>query len=441
MATLLLSIETLIALAGFLYIFKRDKFFGTFFFFLFLYGIFAQIGYYYFSILSISLDAYFGRDAWYESTLLIIFSLFLILVIFALFWHKLLKTIPFTVVVRETKNKQISVLALILVFFVLIYQTGYLAIYWNTLSYYYINNLGPEGTQSSLPLFVFGLILKLLVAISFVFYSILRGGRSLIPKVIIRIFCFFSILLLFLCCYKLSNRTDIVALTTGVFVFEFNRQTRIRWKLILKASVLLFFIAIFLFFLRSLRFGNEQEIPLVLSEIILMQDYYPPAHMLFASVAYNYVNPQEVLLSNVNNSLILMNYPFLQHLITNLFQTIDIKRGASYGFYIITEGYVALGKLGFIYNALVLTVMLAIWRKLAASNNILFNSFLIGLMGCMIVNLVRSQSSFFIKNLYMFIFPGTMLYIHLVGLKISLRLKPKRHKGKVVKAYSIVNTE
>ena len=121
MAPVLLGIESLLALVGFVYIFKRDNSFGIFYFFLFVYAIFPQIGYYYFSELSETIYAYFGKEPWYVSTYFIILSLTSILLFFALFWSRLIKLIPFTLVVSSRKSKNFSVIVIIFVLILLLW--------------------------------------------------------------------------------------------------------------------------------------------------------------------------------------------------------------------------------------------------------------------------------------------------------------------------------
>jgi hypothetical protein len=65
---------------------------------------------------------------------------------------------------------------------------------------------------------------------------------------------------------------------------------------------------------------------------------------------------------------------------------------------------------------------LSFWRKLARTNSTPFNLFLLAIMGCMVVNLVRGQTSYFIKYLYMFVLPGVLLYCALAGVKLRLVL-------------------
>jgi|688.fasta_scaffold265802_2 hypothetical protein len=427
MAPVLLGIESLLALVGFVYIFKRDNSFGIFYFFLFVYAIFPQIGYYYFSELSETIYAYFGKEPWYVSTYFIILSLTSILLFFALFWSRLIKLIPFTLVVSSRKSKNFSVIVIIFVLILLLFELDYLISNWSVLSYYQINNLGDEGSKSKPLLFIFLQTIKLLLVVNFALYSVIRQRRSVYSKQIVKLVFILGLITFFAASFRTGNRTDIVALSLGILIYELSNQTKFRWikfaksKLFFRALIFIPFLLYGLFFIRSARLEGQTTFNLL--EIIFFQDYYNPAHMLFAASEYNYISPEEVFTSNLFNSFVMLDYPYLQLPVTELFLSGATTRSGSYAFYVLTEGYMVLGKYGFIYNALVIILLFAIWRRFSLSNDKLFNTFATGLMGCMIVNLVRSQTSFFFKYLYMMILPGIVVYLALTGLKISFKLK------------------
>ncbi len=157
----------------------------------------------------------------------------------------------------------------------------------------------------------------------------------------------------------------------------------------------------------------------------MTKDWYAPAHMLFAAVKYKIIDPSEVIISNLSNSLILIGYPYLQQGITEIFNPGVATRSAGYAFYISTEGYMMAGVFGFIYNSALILLSLAFWRKLASTNSKELNNIMLGLMGCMLVNLVRGQGSYFFKYLYTFIFPSIYLYAALSGQSLSLKIKSR----------------
>jgi hypothetical protein len=148
--------------------------------------------------------------------------------------------------------------------------------------------------------------------------------------------------------------------------------------------------------------------------------------MLFAAVAYNYVKPTEVILSNTANSMFKMNYPYLQMPITDMFAPGIATRSQGFGFYTFTEGYVFAGFYGFLYNGIVLGMLMTFWRSLAMTNSKKFNYFLLAIMGSMLINVIRGQSSYFIKYLYTFVLPSSLFYLALTKQQLSLRIRRRR---------------
>jgi hypothetical protein len=156
---------------------------------------------------------------------------------------------------------------------------------------------------------------------------------------------------------------------------------------------------------------------------LIVKDWYAPAHILFAAIRYAVLDPLEVIFSNSSNALVMIGYPYLQNVLTEIFNPGIATRSAGYAFYIFTEGYMVLGDLGFIYNSFIILFGWAMWKKFALTENKYFNNFLLGLMGCMLVNLVRGQSSYFLKYFYTFVIPGAYLYTTLSGQSLTFKLK------------------
>jgi hypothetical protein len=427
MAEFLLILESLICIISFPYILKQDKLFAFYYLFLFIYAIFAQIGYYYFSYLSDLLRAYFGTDAWYQATLFIILSLITLLVGFVYLRPKLLKIMRFSLTIKKRKSQRglLPLVTLLILIMFLAYQATYLVSNWDVLSYGFIVNF--EDTKSSPLLFIFLLNIKLSVSITFAIYATLCERQSILPKAIIISLLVTYLTLLLLACYKTGNTTDLLALLLGIVVYELDKQPSLNWKnflnSILRLALYSVVIVFFALLLRYSRIEGNKNIYSSFIEVIAAQDFYPPAHILFAAVAYNYISPVEVLLSNISNSLVFLNYPLLQFPITELFSTGITTRSASYAFYILAEGYLVLGIFGFIYNSVVITFFLTFWRRLASTNSPSFNAFMLGLMGCMTINLVRGQSCYFFKYLYMFVLPGVLVYLSLGGFSSRLYMK------------------
>jgi len=416
MACFLLVAETLIFLFGFLYLFKRDIFFGVYYFFLFVYGFFAQVGYFYKKELSAVLGAYFGEDAWYPATELIILSLAAVWFLFMFFRQKFLKMIPIALVVKSRRINFLGWFAITFVFYVLLFEVVYLLINFDNISWYTAQD---ETFVAQNPLFgVFIFVFKLMVAINLALYCVIRSNAGIFSKSFMKSLLAISLLIFMFIAFRLGNRTDVIGLSLGAAVYEFY-QIRFTWKIVLKVTAVSAVLLLFLSTIESLRY-TDGKVDSDLLTSILLKDYYAPAHMLFAAVHFSYVDPLEVLSSNFKNALILFKYPYLQYAVSELFRPGLTTRSSSYAFYLFTEGYLVMGMFGFIYNAFIVMTGLSLWRRLAMSNSKTFNLFLLGLMGCMLINLVRGQSSYFIKYLYTFVLPGVLFYLPLAGQKISV---------------------
>lgn len=398
-----------------MYAFKRERLFGIYLAFLFLYAIFGQIGYLYFSELSQILGAYFGEEPWYVATRLIILSFACTILIFMLFWKKIVRGMPFGLAVRTFRNRSWGRISIILLTLVILFESTYLffnytAIGWGTIQ-------DEEFVSGSFFLGVFVFLFKLLVAAVYVLYCVLRFNNSTFPRIAIQALFLASFLVFLVAAFRMGNRTDLLALSVGIAVFELYRH-RINIKVVLKLVAASMVLLSFLVIVESTRYVDG-AVELDPAAAIIMKDYFAPIHMLFAAAYFSFVDPIEVILSNTSNSLVLIGYPYLQNTITEMFNPGVASRSAGYAFYIFTEGYLFMGAFGFIYNSVVVVLGLAFWRRLGMTKNREFNYFVLGLMGCMLVNMVRGQSSYFVKYMYMFGIPGIALYACIVGLRVS----------------------
>ena len=82
-----------------------------------------------------------------------------------------------------------------------------------------------------------------------------------------------------------------------------------------------------------------------------------------------------------------------------------------------------MGWLGFLYNGLVVFAGMMLWRLMANSNCKYYNLFMIALVSTQIVNITRGQSSYFVKDIYMFFIPAMALFFLATGLRPRLGRK------------------
>lgn len=417
----IITIEVLIFIAGFIYIFKKEKIFGIYYLFLFVYAIFAQIGYIYFPELSKYIKAYFGETVWYEASKLIIFSFIGILIGFALFWKKLVNLAPFTFRVTKSRYGFIQNISTLFLFIIIAFQLIYLILNFGNINWY--SNQDENYRSENLTFSIFMLLFKFSVGINIVLYGIVLDRVGSFPRWIHRLILIASVMIFFTSAVKLGNRTDLLAFSLGILTYHLYRDGFDPGKF-LKIAFFTIILGLVMYVVETSRY-NDERLEINFWAGMIAKDWYAPAHMLFAVIEYNLIDPIEVIFSNILNSLIMIGYPYLQQGIVESFNPGVATRSAGYAFYIFTEGYMMAGIFGFIYNSALVLVGLALWRKLALTNNENLNNIMLGLMGCMIVNLVRGQGSYFLKYLYTFIFPSIYLYAALSGQSLSLIIKSR----------------
>jgi hypothetical protein len=421
---ILIFVEFIVFLFGFVYIFKREKLLGVYYFFLFVYAIFAQIGYLYFPELSIFIKAYFGEGIWFRSTSLIILSFFFLLLGFALTWRSLVNFMPLTFFISKSRYRIVEPAALILLVIVIFFQISYLILNFENINWY--TNQDEDFRAGNIIFSLYILIFKYSVGINIVLYGVIKGAKGSFSRRFYIALLVASMITFLVSAARLGNRTDLLAFGLGIMIYHLYRD-RFDLKRILQISVAAALLGVGLYLVEINRY-SDGGVDLTFWAGLMTKDWYAPAHMLFAAVNHNIIDPIEVVVSNASNSLILVGHPYLQYGITEAFNPGIASRSAGYAFYIFTEGYMVLGDYGFIYNAMLILLGFSVWKKFASTNNKEFNNVMLGLMGCMVVNLVRGQGSYFIKYFYTFILPSIFLYSALSGQSLALIIKSKIFK-------------
>jgi hypothetical protein len=418
MAEFILALEVCVFAFGFRYIFMRDRLIGAYFFFLFLYALPAQIGYFYFSEVSVLILAYFEEAVWYPASVLILLSASTFLFFFAFARRRITRAIPLRLESRASRHpRRAALIGTAAVLAALAYQVIFLAFNFSDLNWFTAADEDFLGARPDFKVFIG--IFKLSVAAVLVLYVMVRQKRGVLGPTHARLLLATWVGTWIFTSFVLGNRTDLLAAGMGIALFE-SLSARFNWRVILRGLLWAGALVAALLVIEATRYGDEAK-EADLTAAILAKDYYAPAHMLYAAMAYNFVQPLEVLVSNTSNALVMLNYPYLQGTVTDLFRPDVATRSAGYAFYIFTEGYLFAGALGFLYNGFIPLAGLLLWKKLASTRDPKLNALLIGLMGCMVVNLVRSQSSYFIKYLYTFVLPGVLMYTSLTGQRIALR--------------------
>lgn len=417
----LIGIFVVIFLVTWRYIWKRDVLFGVVYFFLFIYTVFAQIGYAYFPELSVFIQAYFGPSIFYDVNLFVTLSFIAFFSCFFFMHHYVVRKPAYKIIQSRHRLNP-------LFYMVVTCHLFGLALYffanYDSLTY---GNVSDEDFQAQMGvvniLFIIGF--KLSVAVNLLLYFLYRIRLKTAPRInrrTVLILLILEMVLFLVISIKIGSRTDPLALTIAILVLEivrwreYSRSVRVsKWK---RAKILLLigFVLYGLTQIEANRGGGEME-RRSMSEAILSKDYYAPAHILIAAMALDYVDPWEVVVSNSANALILLKQPFLQTTVADLFNPGVSSRSASYAFYLFSEGFIAMGWFGFLYNGLVVFAGAALWRRLANSNSSYYNLFMIGLVASQAANVARGQSAYFVKDIYMFFIPAMVLFFLATGLR------------------------
>ncbi len=396
-------------------LFFRNRLAGTIYSVLFLYSIFAIVGYLYFPGMSESILAYFGDQAGYVGASFIFLSMVAFFTINLFLYRPRPAGAPPErgLAISFDRNNEVSAFSILLVYGLAAAFAFFLFLTFEDLSW-------SEAQQDdiSLRVVIFIAAFKLSVGILCFLYICIM---SKVPKnyaVFIPAFLFYLVTFL-VASVKLGNRTDPAALIVGILFFESSRRT-LDAKTILRSLLLVLIGIIGLSVIEFFRYDTEGSIA-SLTDKIIQNDYFAPAHMLFASIAYDFVDLNEVIASNFNNALILQDYPYLQQSVTDLFNLGVATRSAGYAFYIFSEGYIAFGFLGFLYNATVTSSFLRLWNSFAFSDSKFFNTLILSILATMSINVCRSQSSQYIKILYTYFIPVMIFIVIILGVRVGLQ--------------------
>lgn len=407
---------------------RKDGYFGVFSFCLLLYSIVGQFGYHYFPDWSADLRLYFGPECLVPSsvfTLLSHIGWWLIVRVF--FVPRVHRPLYECVVVGQQSVLELVPPAIIAVQIGVVLYGNW--IFRGVLNY---NTAADEMFgQSQGPFWtIFLICFKFSVWISLGLYYIIRVAPKNDRFIRTMYTAMFVVELAALLgtAMVVGNRTDLLVLMGGIVALEvFSQSTKT------KRLALLGVLAVGVLVTNRLsmtRTTLREEDNAILRRIVV-NDYYPPVHMLFASVALDMVQPKVALQSVAANTVFLLGQPYIQAEITERFLSERQTRSASYAFYCFTEGYVVAGMWGVIYNAFVFGGLVGLWRMMAACKNQHFRAFVLALIIAQCANMVRGQSSYFVRTVYFYIIPVVAfvmiaLRMKLVSLGRAQRLLPNR---------------
>jgi hypothetical protein len=414
----LILFETIFVVFFIMHMIKRGHdLYALAFFTLFIYTIFAQIGYVYFPIFSEIAGAYFGPQLFYKYWFFMFFSFSLSFLLYRIIVKNIHGHVAYKV--RKARWKYGHSLFLMIAIVLLI-----------LLSIYFIFNRSEFGYGGGRPMGPpwFGVGFWILMLCMLITYSLFRDPSNCKTKRTRALVLFtFSALFFLEVSIASGTRSPIFYMFSSIIFYEMTpiyKFIKFEKKKLLTIIALFICVIIFLSALRGLRtLGDELSFSSFLkvgdnetqftgqdlSELILLQDYYLPSHTLFISMNYNIVQPQTVFVSNILNSLIGMNYPFMSTIIVEVATGISDERGAGWAFHYFVEGYNAAGMFGIFYNAIFFNLGMLLWIKLCQSSNEKHNRLMQSMIVLVLVLVMRSQNSAFIQFYWFFLLPGLFL--------------------------------
>lgn len=409
-----LIVQTIFFFVTFLLLFRRDRFCSIYYAALFLYMLPVEVicGYYPFL-----LKEDFGSETYLPYYTFSTLSLFA----FWIFVYIKSKSNKFIRCIRETKEYRDSgVGKMKFVYFfvisILAIQGIIIALSYNDISYQNLANVDYKKTR---PLLVAGstmfMISKYISLLLLFKYKTANGGerkKSLFLLV-------WALSQNFLYGTLAGSRSGLLAIMIAI-LFALYGHSKLSLKNIIKFGVISFVLLFALQEVRNFRSGGSMESEME-EYAILQNDYAAPGQLTIAAIKYDAVDPVEVVLSNICRSVPFANYPYLYVTMTEIFMPGLVDEANAMGFYTFTEGYMFCGMLGFIYNAIVVGWLLLYWRRIGRTNNLLFNLFVLSLMVSCFFGMVRAQTVWFVRYLWLSIIPMTILYSWFMGIKVDYK--------------------
>lgn len=400
-----LAALTVATLVGIYRIARIDVISGGLAFFFLVYVIFALVGYRFFPILSQVINAYFGVEL-YRAALPFIFLSFLAFYTSTRLLHSdLVGAVQHTV--QYNPVAWVKWAALLILLMVATWMAYTLIGIYGRISY---------GSNPQIPDFVYRVLFKQVPYFVVLLWALARRhALSFFERALAFSLTALFTMLFVVTALKAGNRTDILALLLGVAWYEVaplavdaSGRLTIRWNRALAVRIVQLVAAaavalLLMDFVKGTRETPAAEIPAYAR--LLVNDYYSPAHMLFAAMEFDYVRPLLVLKSNVANALYgggVLNVPYLQTELGNRLVAGSSSRSTGFALFFFAEGFIAAGRwLGILYNGLVPVIGLALWRRLARTQDLGYNA-LVGALCAMSFATVARSGSHLMFRVYLF---------------------------------------
>lgn len=392
-------------------------------FVLYIYTIFAQIGYCYFPELSIMLGAYFGRDVYYEYYFVMLSSFISFYCFYKYFRkRKYTRAVFFNKMNNERKvTRKTFIILYIFLFFIL---AGYFYTHRGEFAWGQNYSMGPAWFS-----FIFNFFNKAI----FILYVHNRNHFSVFKTVTLSV----SILFFLQVSASAGNRSPILYYFFMFVMYEmypFITTFRLHKKRLIMIGIFVFFVIQGLQLVMQLRTSTNEigfselkaasesssELDVALYEKILLQDYYSPSHPLFVAIEKNYIDPVEVLLSTICNSVYFVHYDHLTNTVLSLIG-LKFERNEGWAFHYFIEGFVAAGFLAFLYNGVILNLLMRLLLMFSKTNDQESSRFMLAIITYFITNCMRGQTSIFIRDAIFFLIPILFMYAFSYGWKVRIK--------------------
>ena len=404
------------------------------FFALYIYTVFAQIGYAYFPELSDLAGAYFGPMLFYKYWAFMFFSFVFTFLLYRAINRRNYK--KYSYIVKSTNLNYGEYFFFLIVILLYLTLNIYFVMYRELFSY-------GGGNSSGGPWF--GIGFWIYTVCTFILYTLFRDKSNKIKK---RIFSFVLFLLFIAFFIKITvaagTRSSLLYLFISLAFYELSPiiktikfERRKVFTIILSGILVISSLQV----LRVLRiqgddigfssFANSdmsesQFSDQTLPATVLLQDYYLPSHTLFVSMQYNIIDPLEVIKSNFANSFVKLEYPFLTTTILERGLGISNDRGVGWAYHYFVEGYNAMGLFGVFYNALFWNLGMILWIRLTQSNNKRHNKAILSMAVLVLPLVMKGQNSSFIQFYWLILLSGLALVLLANNSKIAFYRRGRR---------------
>lgn len=414
---LLIAILTLFVAYSIIYMIKhRDDLSAFAFFVLYIYMIFALIGYAFFPELLLMAGTYYGAEMFYYYWGFMFLSFLFTFIIYKIVSPRYLSgRIIYALKPNIGRSK------LFFAFLIILYI-------WVNFYFYYNRSSFGWGQERSMGAGYFVMSFRYFQSATLILYVLLRTHFSIF-KLVLFLFCIVSYLQVDVAA---GNRSDILYGFIAILLFELYpivNTLKNNKKKLFSMLIVGWLLIQALLILLSIRSGGsisfsdiaaasneESDVPFV--EKLLLQDYFSPSQTLLLAMHYHFINPIEVFFSNFCNIIIASNYPYLTSEIVGLING-SLARHEGWGFHFFVEGYCFMGIFGFIYNGIVWNFVMKLLHMFTQTNNIVFKRAMIMICASSIVSMMRSQSSQSYQNFIFSLLPAIIMLAFAFDYKID----------------------